>query len=219
MPPIISFIGWHNSGKTTLASQVVSHLKSRDYSVAVIKSTKETNIIFDRPGTDTHTYSEAGADTVTLIAPDQMVMMTKNPDINLTSLAHRYFADMDIVVAEGFKQERHIAKIEVSRGDTELLRDQVTGVIAVATDRQISGDYIFRLDESFEIADFIEKRFLNEADRTTERTTLLVNGSKVPLKDFIQESLAGTVAGFVHSLKATHDMREIELRIHLTPDT
>jgi len=37
MPPIVTFIGWHDCGKTTLASQVVSHLKQLGYQVAVIK--------------------------------------------------------------------------------------------------------------------------------------------------------------------------------------
>jgi len=35
------------------------------------------------------------------------------------------------------------------------------------------------------------------------------------LKDFIQEALAGTVAGFVKSLKFTENVQEIELRIKL----
>ncbi len=49
MPPVISFIGWHNSGKTTLARQVVALLKAKGYVVAVIKSTKERGIAFDGP--------------------------------------------------------------------------------------------------------------------------------------------------------------------------
>jgi molybdopterin-guanine dinucleotide biosynthesis protein B len=143
-----------------------------------------------------------------------MVMMTKNPGKRLTSLAHHYFADVDLVVGEGFKDERLVAKIEVSRGDSELLRDRVTGVIAIATDRRISGDYIFRLNESREIADFIEKRFLAANVQVREQAVLLVNGSRIVMKEFVQEALAGTVKGFVESLKVNQeDILEIELRI------
>jgi len=216
MPPIITFIGWHDCGKTTLASQVVRHLKERGYTIAVIKSTKETGLVLDQEGTDTYSYAQAGADAVTLIAPDQMVMTTKNPGKRLTTLAHRFFADVDLVIGEGFKDERLVAKIEVSRGDTELLRDRVTGVIAIATDRDISGDYIFRLDESREIADFIEKRFLSDDKRLREQAVLLVNGRQIVMKDFVQEALAGTVEGFVKSLKVNQgDIREIELRVRI----
>ncbi len=214
MPPIITFIGWHNCGKTTLAGQVVQHLKERGYTIAVIKSTKETGLVLDREGTDTFSYRQAGADAVTLIAPDQMVMTTNTPQKRLTTLAHRFFADVDLVVGEGFKEERQVAKIEVSRGDSELLRDRVTGVIAIATDRRISGDYIFRLNESREIADFIEKRFLASNVQVREQAVLLVNGNRIVMKEFVQEALAGTVKGFVESLKVNQEeIREIELRI------
>jgi molybdopterin-guanine dinucleotide biosynthesis protein B len=158
MPPIVTFIGWHDSGKTTLASHVVQHLKQLGYQVAVIKSTKETGIVFDTPGTDTYTHRKAGADSVMLVAPDQMIIMTDNRSESLTSLAHRHFPEVDIVIGEGFKKARHVAKIEVSRNSDaeELLRGKVTGVIAVASDKAISGDHIFRLNEAAEIASFIE---------------------------------------------------------------
>ncbi len=220
MPPIVTFIGWHNSGKTTLASKVVSHLKQLGYQVAVIKSTKETDISFDTPGTDTHTHREAGADSVMLVAPDQMVIMTDNRGDSLTTLAHRHFPEVDIVIGEGFKKARQVSKIEVFRDNdhTRLLRGTVTGVIAVASDEAISGDHIFRLNEAAEIASFIEKRFLQNAAKGAEHTTLLINGDRIPLKDFVQDALAGTVHGFVDSLKLGGKApRTIDIRITL-PD-
>ena len=219
MPPIVTFIGWHDSGKTTLATQVVSHLKKSGYRVAVIKSSKETGISFDTPGTDTDKHRQAGADSVLFVAPDQMVLMTDNSNLTLTTLAHRYFPDVDIVIGEGFKKARHVAKIEVVRDKKQLLRDQVQSVIAIATDQDISGDYIFRLNESAEIASFIEKRFLQESQTGLDKVVLLVNGNKIPLKEFVQESLSGTVTGFVKSLKFTDDVKEIELRIQLSEDS
>jgi molybdopterin-guanine dinucleotide biosynthesis protein B len=215
MPPIISFIGYHDSGKTTLASQVVAHLKKRDYRVAVIKSTKETGLEFDQPGTDTHTHRLAGADAVALVAPDQMFFLSDPPDMELSILAHRFFPDMDIVIAEGFKNARRIAKIEVCTDENSLLRERVSGVIAVVSDGDVSGDHIFRREEGRAIADFIEKRFLRSDNQHNEKVVLLVNGRKVVLKEFVQDALAGTVEGFIHSLKATEECQEIELRIKL----
>lgn len=213
MPPIVSFIGWHNSGKTTLASQVVQHLQHRGYTVAVIKSTKDQNIGCDQEGTDTEIYRRAGAMGVMLAAPDQMILRTTGQGRNLTTLVHRYFPDVDIVIAEGFKHARRIAKVEVSRGESELLRDQVSGVIAVATDRRLVGDYVFRLDESRELADFLEKRFLKGEKNNQERVILMVDGKKIVLKDFVQDILANTVYGLVSSLKTPDTAGKIELRI------
>lgn len=215
MVPIVSFIGWHDSGKTTTVSQVVTHLKAKGLRVAVIKSTKHTEIEFDQPGSDTDTYRKAGADAVTLLAPDQMVLLSSRPDLNLVALVHRFFYDYDIVIGEGFKHERKIPKIEVTRGDADLLRDQVNGVIATVTDRQLSGDYIFRLDESKEIAEFILKKYIEDNRIKKEKALLFVNGKKVPMKGFVQDALAGTVLGFVKTLKQTGDTREIDLKIKI----
>lgn len=219
MVPIVTFIGWHDCGKTTLASKVVAHLKDSGYSVAVIKSTKETEIVFDTPGTDTHTHRQSGADAVLLVAPDQMVMMSDNIGESITSLAHRYFPHVDIVIGEGFKHARHVAKIEVFRNSNQLLRDMVTGVIAVASNDQISGDYIFRLDEAKEIAAFIEKRFLKNSSRPNGNVTLLINGERVVMKGFVQDALAGTLEGFINSLKlrsTDNEARILDIRINLS---
>ncbi len=219
MPSIVTFIGWHDSGKTTLASQVVSELKGLGYRVAVIKSSNESGVVFDTPGTDTAKHKMAGADSVMFLGPDQMVLQAQNRDLSLITLAHRYFPDVDIVIGEGFKTARQVAKIEVLRNQDQMLRNQVHGVIAVATDLAgVVGDYIFRLHESQEIALFIEKRFLLDKSAGHERAALLVNGKKIPLKNFVQEILAGVVEGFVGSLKCTDQIEEIELRIRVPKD-
>jgi molybdopterin-guanine dinucleotide biosynthesis protein B len=215
MVPIVSFIGWHDSGKTTFAREVVTQLKERGLRVAVIKSTKHTDIQFDQEGSDTDNYKKAGADAVTLMAPDQMVLMSTKPDLNLIAMVHRFFHDYDIVIGEGFKHERKIAKIEVTRGNTDLLKDQVNGVIAIVTDQTRSGDYIFRPDETSEVAEFIIKKFIKNEKRRDEKALLLVNGKKNPLKDFVQDALVGTVYGFVKTLKHTGDIEEIDLKIKI----
>lgn len=216
MSAIVTFIGWHDSGKTTLISEVVAELKEMGYRVAVIKSSSSNGVMFDSQGTDTQRYKEVGADSVLFVAPDQMVLQTGSTELSLRTLAHRYFPDVDIVIGEGFKTARKIAKIEVSRNPEQMLRNEVHGVIAVATNiEDIVGDYIFRLDESREIAQFIEKRFLVGKSVRFEQTALLINGNKVPIKDFVQEALAGTVHGFVASLKFVDDIEELELRIKL----
>jgi molybdopterin-guanine dinucleotide biosynthesis protein B len=213
MAAIVTFIGWHDSGKTTLATQVVTELKNLGYRVGVIKSTSDEGIQFDTPGTDTYKHRAAGAESVMLVAPDQMVLQSKNQELSLRTLVHRYFSEVDIVIGEGFKTAKRIPKIEVFRNLDQKLREEVHGVVAVATDLEgVAGEYVFHLEEAREIALFIEKRYLRNKGRI-ENTTLLVNGEKIPLKDFIQEALAGTVHGFIKTLKLDKDIREIELRI------
>ena len=166
MPPLIAFIGWHNSGKTTLVRQVVTHLREKGYTVAVIKSTKESGIAFDRPGSDTFQYKEAGAEGVALVAPDQLIVQRKPLTLDLPELADLLFPEANIVVAEGFKHAE-VLKIEVRRdAQAPLLRDQVSGVIAVAADLPLAGDHCYGLDQSREIADLIENRLLGSQPRS-----------------------------------------------------
>jgi len=216
MTPIVTFIGWHDSGKTTLASQVVSHLKALGYRVAVIKSSKEAGVPFDSPGTDTARHSMAGADSVMFVGPDKLVLQTANDNLPLATLAYRYCADVDIVIGEGFKDAPKVAKIEVLRDRGRMLRHKVSGVVAVATDLEgVEGENVFGLDQSLDLARFIEQRFLLGHRDGQDRAVLFVNGTRIPLKNFVQEALASTVHGFVGSLKSTGQIEEIELRIRL----
>jgi molybdopterin-guanine dinucleotide biosynthesis protein B len=213
MIPIVSFIGWQNSGKTTIVREVINRLRAKGLRVGAVKSTHHQDITFDRPGTDTSVYREAGAQTIALLAPDQMIILGGNPGMKLVDIAIRFFADCDIVIGEGFKDERHIAKIEVAPAGGKLLRDQVNGVIAMITDQPVAGENIFRRDQVAELTEFIATRFL-AGDQPTE-TVLYVNNKKVPLKGFVQDALAGTVCGFLQSLKQTEAMQDIEVRIRL----
>ncbi len=215
MSSIVSFIGWHDSGKTTLVRQVVVELKKLGYKVAVIKSSNDSGIQFDTPGTDTYLHKQAGADSVMLVAPDQMVLQTGNSGLSLRTLAHRYFPDVDIVIGEGFKTEKKIPKIEVFKDRDQKIRDEVHGVIAVATNLEgVAGNYVFGLDEAAEIAHFIEKRYITRKEGQ-EILSLLVNGNKIPLKEFVQRALAETVHGFVKTLKCNGDIKQLELRINV----
>ena len=220
MSSIVTFIGWHDSGKTTLVSGVVAELKDSGYRVAVIKSSNDSGICFDSPGTDTYKHMHAGADGVLLVAPDQMVLQTGKSNLSLRTLAHRYFPDVDIVIGEGFKSEKETAKIEVCRNIDQQLRQKVQGVIAVATDLEgIAGDSVFRLDEVGEIAAFIENRFLLNKDGAAETATLLLNSNKVPMKASSQETLVRTVLGFVKTLQFSEAVKEIEVRIRTEDKT
>lgn len=194
MPPVVSFIGWHNSGKTTLTSQVVARLKEKGYTVAVIKSTKEQGIDAEQPQTDTAIYRRVGADRVALLAPDQLIIRSRPPAKDLAALVQSYFFDMDIVIAEGFKHAVEVPKIEVRRGgDEPLLRDQVAGVVAVATDQPLTGGIVFGLDQSREIADFIETRFLTNRDLLAPPIALTVNGDSIPLPESVRRQLTAAI--------------------------
>ncbi len=215
MPPVVTFVGWHDSGKTSVAVEVVNYLKKQGFRVGVIKSSSEAQAQFDSPATDTGKHKQAGADTVMFVGPDQMVLQTEKTDLSLITLVHRYFSNVDIVIGEGFKYAKQVPKIEVLRDREKSLKGKIPGVIAVVTDCDMSGDYVFRTKEKKEVGMFIEKRFLSEFKKRKEKTALLVNGKKVPVNGFIQNALAGSISGLVSSLKLKQEIDSIEIRIDM----
>ena len=178
MPPVVSFIGWHNSGKTTLTRHVVALLKSRGVLVAVIKSTKETGILVDQPGTDTALYKEAGADALALCAPDQLIIQRKPIALELAQLGPMLFPDVDIIIAEGFKHATNVPKIEVRRDlNAPWLHQQVSGVFAVASDDHAAHGLLhFTLNDAEDIATYIETTFLH----TVSTSSSLHQGKETP---------------------------------------
>ncbi len=163
MPVVISFIGWHNSGKTTLAQKVVAELLRRQRKVAVVKSTKEDILSCDKPQSDTSRYFQAGVPVI-LAGKDFLFLQQPAQRSSLAELGERFFADMELVIGEGFKNEQGIAKIEVFTGGAPQLAGQVDGVIAVVGDGEQTGEWrCFPRDDYITICDFIENLLGNNS--------------------------------------------------------
>lgn len=166
MPAILGFIGWHNSGKTTLMRAVAALLRNRGYKLAVIKASGEPDLYPDQAGSDTGLYWQDGVEQVALLTPDQFLLRSRPPHPNLHTLAQRFFAEADLVLVEGCKHA-DIAKIEVHRKKMDpTLYNQVSGVIAVVTeqaeDASVKADELphFLPHQHEELVNFIEKHFL-----------------------------------------------------------
>ena len=109
---MIAVVGWSRSGKTTLIKGLVAALKARGYRVGTVKHAHR-GFEMDKPGSDTDLHRSAGADTVVAVGPHQVAMIKSGAVDDPSSLAP-YFADVDVVIVEGFKHCR-LPKIEVCR--------------------------------------------------------------------------------------------------------
>ncbi len=202
IPPIFGFIGWHDSGKTTLVSQVVRQLRHDGLKVGVIKSSKDSGIVFGQPDTDTAKHRQAGADPVLFVAPDQVVMLSDNNGLTFQETCRRYLNQVDLILAEGFKDEPTIPKIEVFRGqDLNPLRDQVPGVIAIATDQPVSGLPCFQLDDIQAICQFIVNHLLSQqTPLTPPQIQVTLNGQDLLLSPDLQMKAASFLSDLYASL-------------------
>ncbi len=174
MTAVVSFIGWHNSGKTTISSRVVKLLREAGYKVGVVKSTKEMGLFADREGTDSHKYQQAGAERVGLLTPEGLVLRQAHKKMSLAHIVQGHFSDMDIVIAEGFKNEENVAKIEVAVAGAKPLRYMVPGVVGVVSGYDRAG---LRNDEESkygEITSFVEEFFIKAGGKYFYSLYLLV---------------------------------------------
>jgi molybdopterin-guanine dinucleotide biosynthesis protein MobB len=162
----VSFVAKSGTGKTTLLEKVIARLKARGYRVGAIKHDAHRFDI-DRPGKDSHRLTAAGADTMLISSPDKLALVKRHPAAPpVEDLLAIYFADVDIVLTEGFKASA-LPKIEVHRkdhSDTLLCRGEEhdATLVAVASDAPLELD-VPRLDlnDADAVADFLERRFLS----------------------------------------------------------
>lgn len=162
MTQIITVIGKSNSGKTTLIERLIPEIRGRGYRVGTIKHARH-RLDIDKKGKDSWRHRKAGADMVLVASPDEIVMIKDERNSSLDNLV-KYFDDMDIVIAEGYKRENR-PKIEVFRSSIHqvplcLNNDNLIAFVTDSTDIKTKIP-IFGLNEIKKIADLIEKRFLS----------------------------------------------------------
>ncbi|MGB2817020.1 MAG: molybdopterin-guanine dinucleotide biosynthesis protein B [Burkholderiaceae bacterium] len=149
----IGFIGYSNSGKTTLIEKLIPRFRAQGLAVSAIKNAHH-GFDMDRPGKDSYRYREAGAGQVLISTSERWALLTETPQghASLDDLLAQ-LASCDLVIVEGFKSEGRIPRIEVRRAsvEDEPLYPHDPNVIAVAAD--------FALDCPLPVLD------LNDADK------------------------------------------------------
>ncbi|PKM81570.1 MAG: molybdopterin-guanine dinucleotide biosynthesis protein B [Firmicutes bacterium HGW-Firmicutes-14] len=161
MIPVISIVGYANSGKTTLIVKLIRELKDRGYRVAAIKH-HHRDVEMDIPGKDTWKHAEAGADTVVLACPGKLGIIEKIAGDPQLDEIIRKITGADLIITEGFKRENK-PKIEVLRQGVHMTpvssREEL---LAVAGDVRIEGIPGFDSDDIKGLADFLVQKLLTE---------------------------------------------------------
>jgi molybdopterin-guanine dinucleotide biosynthesis protein B len=214
MVPIISFVGRHNSGKTTFLEKVVRGLKEKGYNVAVIKHHKG-GFEIDTRGTDTWRLAQAGSDVVVISSPDKVAMIKKpKQEMTLDQIKEMVQYGVDIVISEGYKFDDK-PKIEVFRSEVsdKILSDE-KDLVALVTDRRFDIEVPqFSFDDADGIVELIIEKFLK--NNTGAEVSLIVNGAPVDMKPFIQNMFINTISGLVAALHGTENAREIRVTVRL----
>ncbi|AZN43175.1 molybdopterin-guanine dinucleotide biosynthesis protein B [Paenibacillus albus] len=128
-PFVFQIVGYKNSGKTTLLSQLTRQLKQAGYSVGTAKHDAH-EFTMDTPGTDTWQHQEAGAD-ITAISSASRSAIISNRTEPLTALIS-YMQHVDFVLVEGFKQEYH-PKLVLLRNPSDETLLQLSNIVMIAS--------------------------------------------------------------------------------------
>ena len=164
----IAFVAPSGTGKTTLIEKLIAALKRRGYRVGAIKHDAHRFEI-DHPGKDSHRMTAAGADTTLIASPEKLALVRKHaaaPPVE--EIVAAYFADVDIVLAEGFRRSA-LPRIEVhrkGRGAEPPRGGSVADrlLVAVASDEPLDLDVpAFGLDDAEGLADFLEANVIRRA--------------------------------------------------------
>ncbi len=115
-PLVLQVVGYKNSGKTTLICEWIKLLTKLGYKVGTVKHDAH-DFAIDHEGTDTWRLKESGADIVA-ITSDRQTAMLETGAVSLMALVER-MSRCDIVLAEGFKQER-FSKVVLLRSDSDM---------------------------------------------------------------------------------------------------
>lgn len=153
MPPVVSFVGRHNSGKTTLLTEVIKQLKQQDLTIAVIKHAQHLDIDAHDAG---RLYS-AGADQVMAASSHTLIQYQRQESEDLLFLLNKV-GPADLIITEGFKQY-HYPKIEVLRKDIDPNPLRLDNVIARVSDFDLSSysEPVFSFEQTVELSRFLIK--------------------------------------------------------------
>ncbi|WP_229534260.1 molybdopterin-guanine dinucleotide biosynthesis protein B [Pelosinus baikalensis] len=156
MIPLVSFVGYSNSGKTTLLTKVIRELKNRGYRIAVIKHDCH-DFEIDHAGTDTWRHRQAGAEVVCIASAHQVaIVQTLTQPLALDDIIQG-INNVDLILTEGFKQEEK-PQIEVHRQGREYIGLKKNRIALVADQQIYTGVPYFKLEEVKEVTDFLENR-------------------------------------------------------------
>lgn len=155
MIPWVSFVGYSDSGKTTIVAKMVAIFSERGYRIAAIKHAAH-GYDMDVPGKDSWQHYQAGAEQVVLAGTESISLHKRCATPPVLEDALALVKEADFILVEGFKSEPG-PKIEIIRRDKSGERiAQASELIAIVSDMVIQVDIpVFGFDQLERLADYL----------------------------------------------------------------
>ncbi len=158
--PVISFVGWSGSGKTTFIEQLIPHIRRRGLRLALVKYDGH-EFDMDKEGKDTWRFTQAGAECVA-IGNARHAAILENRPISFWDICGK-ISGVDLIIAEGWNLPE-LWKIELFRAHEELKLKDDPMLCAIVSDEKFDvGVPVFALNAFEAVAEFIINSCLGEA--------------------------------------------------------
>ena len=164
MSYILSFIGYSNSGKTSLIKEVVKQLSKKNIRVGVIKHHHQPLKL--PPDKDTTFFSRSGAKKVALVSTNgyQLTILNEkelSKELSIEVVLSE-FKDMDLVIIEGYKKQGFL-KIKVIGFCDSQLDIPENNLVAIVGDKNIEANVpVFQHNDITSIVEFIETLYFKD---------------------------------------------------------
>ena len=166
--PAIAFIGYQNSGKTTLVEKVIAELTARGLRVGSVKHHGHHGFDIDVPGKDSWRHARAGSRHVGLICETRYAEYADtDAELPLDDMLAR-FTDVDVVIVEGYKTAG-LPNVVVARSGVDRLRQETSlnlvdeRTIAIACNDAMASRVhldlpIFDINDAAAVADAVQRQ-------------------------------------------------------------
>lgn len=151
--PIVSFVAYSGTGKTTFLERLIPKLKARGLKIAIVKHDGHRFEI-DHEGKDSDRFTKAGADVTGLISSEKAVLMENrqtDPEDFLKKID-----GVDLILTEGFKQGPWPKIMLHRKGNGKPMPLLPEECLAVISDAEVMDcKNLFTLEETEKTADFL----------------------------------------------------------------
>lgn len=132
--PVISFVGYSDSGKTTVIEGVIARLWEKGRRVAYLKHSHHEGIFPDGKK-DTDKMLRAGATVSAVLADGAVLWMERQaPDIHEVI---RQIQEVDVIILEGYKREKFLKILVTTNPDKKEWAVPECDCAAVVSDEPI----------------------------------------------------------------------------------
>ncbi|RFB31571.1 molybdopterin-guanine dinucleotide biosynthesis protein B [Brevibacillus sp. VP] len=166
---VIQFVGYSNSGKTTLLCKLIEQFTHIGVRLGVIKHDGH-DFELDQQGKDTWNFRQAGAPMVAIQSATKTAWM-ENHAVPLSQLILRMSEQgAELILVEGFKQESYPKIVVIRREEDIELLDKVQNILAVVSwlPLQKMSIPVFSIGQVDEIFQFIHGHRLVQKKKTKE---------------------------------------------------